>query len=311
MSEGLAMQRLEPFFSADTPAADNFPSVDQTDSHSVLWPVLLSVLVHGVLLLLFLMFATMPRTLEEPARKSVQIRIVPGMAPVTTAPATAQVEIAEVANPASASQVLVERAVEPVVDESIADTSLVEIPTSSESVAAADDESTPATVSVPIIDADITVAERDPETTPRPTLQLPSATGLRQLVKEISETEHAMSLADCNRLQQKNPLISCGASDGPDLPQPDRNFVYDYFNPRNEPRRSAASVNIIAAQTPAVHERMRSAGVNAALSDFLLYNQNVSDEDYRGTAPRAEKRLTDVLNMNDRTYQMIKKAMGE
>ena len=277
------MQRLEPFLSADTPVADNFPSAGQSDRRSVLLPLLLSLIAHAALLGLFAIFAAMPRTLVEPdsIRKAVQIRLVPIQ------------QNAETADAALADQ----QPTEQTVDEPAAE------------------ELLPAPVVVPVIDTDIAErpADAEPElaTARRPGLRLPPASELRQLVKEISDAQDAMSLAECNRLQQENPLISCGAEDNKDLPELDRNFVYDYFNPRNEPRRSATSVNIIAAQTPAVQERMRSAGVNAALSDFLLYKQSISDEDYRGTAPRPEKRLTDVLNMNDRTWQMIKKSMGE
>ena len=298
MPEGEALQRLEPFFTAQTLAADNFPPVDPTDRRSLLLPLLLSLLVHGVLLGVFMVFATMPRTLIEPDNfsRSVQIRIVPSPMPVV---------VAEVID-ASVDQTPV--------DESPGDESPVDQTPVDESPVDESPVEQAASVSVPIINEE--VAERlsdaalDLATAPRPLLQLPSSSGLRQLVKEFSENENAMSLADCNRLQQENPLISCGETEK-DLRQLDRNFVYDYFNPLSEPRRSAASVNIIAAQTSAVEQRMRAAGVNAALSDFLLYNQAVSDEDYRGSAPRPEKRLTDVLNMNDRTYQMIKKTMGE
>jgi len=297
------MQRLEPFLSADTPVADNFPSAGQSDRRSVLLPLLLSLIAHAALLGLFAIFAAMPRTLVEPdaMRRAVEIRLVP----IQQTAETADVALAD---QQPTEQTVDEPAAEAAdteqLDETLAEPSVVEIasPTDAapEPVDEPAEELLPPPVVVPVIDQTL-----------RNALRLPPASELRQLLKEISDAQNAMSLAECSRLQQENPLISCGAEDNKDLPELDRNFVYDYSNPRNESRRSAASVNIIAAQTPAVQERMRSAGVNAALRDFLLYQQNISDEDYRGTAPRPEKRLTDVLNMNNRTWQMIKKSMGE
>jgi len=319
MSEGQAVQRLEPFFPADTLADDNFPPADQADHRTgMLFPLLLSVLAHGVLLLAFIMFATRPPLLVEPVRKSVQINIIPGTAPGTTAAeattsAIVQAELVEVTDQASIDQL---PAAETAVNRPDTEAARVETPVSTESTAAANDEALPTPMPVMIIDAEIadrtSVLERETETAERTILQLPSTSGLRQLLKEISSADDkTMSLDDCNRLQQENELISCEATDNKELRPVDRNFVYEYFNPRRESRRSSASVNIIAAQTPAVAQRMRTAGVNAALSDFLLHNQTMSNEDYRGSAPRPEQRLTDVLNMGDRTYQMIKRTMGE
>jgi hypothetical protein len=305
------MDRQEPFIPIDIPAlADYPPPAERSDRRGMVWPVLLSLVLHGGGLTLLLALTVMPRTLldSEQPRRSVQIRIVPAPLPASSLIPTSEsipVQVQAVETATATSPLPGEQSIpQPATEEPPAAPR-----TLTEPVVVSNDQSI--TVPVSGSEPDTEIVQRPAPDDRRQTLQLPSISQMRELLKDInSENDKAMSPDDCNRLQKENALITCSSAGSNALSPVERNVVYDYFNPRSDPRRSAASVSIIAAQGPAVQERMRAEGVDAALGDFLLQQERMIDQDYRGTTPSAAQGLSNVLNIHNRTHEMIKRAMG-
>ena len=263
---------------------------ESRDTADVIWllPLLLSLLAHGAVLGAFLYFGSTGRPTNEPDPErpepvTMQLRFVssvPGPPePVEPAPAPDAVPLPDAIITPSEAVAPVDRGGQL----SMRPENPVNIP------------------AVPVVpDSPETEASR-----PR----LPSVLGLRQLVEDIAE-EGGMTREECNRLQQVNELIQCRGV-GPDFSRIDRNAVVDYFNPAIGPSRSRTTARITASEAGQVAQQLQAAGLSRDLTEFLRYNQLVTEQTVTGTYRIPGNGVTDMINLHNPTYQMIKRVMGQ
>lgn len=144
--------------------------------------------------------------------------------------------------------------------------------------------------------------------TPVPETRAPEPAGvlsLRQLVENLQQEEPGgLSLQECTELQQRNPLVACGSSGTSDPGALERNPV------QANGARSRSIVTLMAQRRHLLDERLQEAGTTAGLADFLIYNNTTIEEDISGSRTSPGQRLNDFININSRTYQMMKRVNG-
>lgn len=131
---------------------------------------------------------------------------------------------------------------------------------------------------------------------------------IRDAVNEVMD-RRASQFMDCSPRQRRSELFNCEEESTVDYERLTRNSTYAYFMPHTEPDRTRPTIERLAADAAQIRERLETVGHETLRVDGFL--QQLQESAGVRTGTTQSQRSRDMLFLNDSTYQLKKKVMGQ